>query len=157
MIRKLQNNDINRVMELWLNSNLEAHDFIPKEYWITNTTAVQEQLLQAEVYVYESDGTVLGFVGMQGNYLAGIFVDSTYRSTGIGKKLLDYVKDIYPIFTLGVYQKNCRAVAFYLREGLFISSEGIEEDTQNIEYIMTWNRQNTSNLCTAKNEHQCEY
>ena len=43
--------------------------------------------------------------------LAGIFVDSDVRSMGIGKKLLDYIKSIYPAFSLHVYQKNERAVA----------------------------------------------
>lgn len=29
MIRELQRADINRVAEIWLNTNLKAHDFIP--------------------------------------------------------------------------------------------------------------------------------
>ena len=29
MIRKMQNTDINRVADIWLKTNLKAHDFIP--------------------------------------------------------------------------------------------------------------------------------
>ena len=29
MIRKMQNPDINRVADIWLKTNLKAHDFIP--------------------------------------------------------------------------------------------------------------------------------
>ena len=36
MIRKLQNVDINRVADLWLKTNLEAHDFISAQYWKHN-------------------------------------------------------------------------------------------------------------------------
>ena len=54
------------------------------------------------------------------DYLAGIFVDKKCRSMGIGKGLLDCIKKNYPVFSLNVYQKNRRAVDFYLREGLVV-------------------------------------
>lgn len=79
MIRMFDARDLDQVMELWLNGNIEAHDFIPRNYWESNAPMVQEQLLQAEIYVYETDGKILGFVGLQGDYLAGIFVDRHAR------------------------------------------------------------------------------
>ena len=36
MIRSLQNIDIDQVAEIWLHTNIEAHDFIPKQYWCGN-------------------------------------------------------------------------------------------------------------------------
>ena len=86
MIRNMQTRDSQRVMQLWLNGNLQAHNFIPAKFWESNAPSVYEQLLQADGYVYEADGEILGFAGMQGNYLAGIFVDVRSRSLGIGKK-----------------------------------------------------------------------
>ena len=53
MIRKIQNIDINRVADIWLKTNLKAHDFIPEQYWTSNYELVKEMMLQAEVYVYE--------------------------------------------------------------------------------------------------------
>ena len=88
----MQSRDSQRAMQLWLNGNLQAHDFIPAKFWESNAPSVYEQLLQANGYVYEADGEILGFVGMQGNYLAGIFVDAKSRSLGIGKKLLNHIK-----------------------------------------------------------------
>ncbi|MFR7971908.1 MAG: hypothetical protein ACLU8C_05935 [Lacrimispora saccharolytica] len=79
MIRMFDACDLDQVMELWLNGNIEAHDFIPRNYWESNAPMVREQLLQAEIYVYETDGKILGFVGLQGDYLAGIFVDRHAR------------------------------------------------------------------------------
>lgn len=72
IILKLQNADIAQVMQIWLNGNEDAHPFIPKEYWKSNFVTVREQLLQAEVYVYESDNTVQCFIGLQGVYIAGL-------------------------------------------------------------------------------------
>ena len=37
MIRKMQNPDINRVADIWLKTNLKAHDFIPEQYWISTS------------------------------------------------------------------------------------------------------------------------
>lgn len=87
MIGKFLPGDTEQVMQIWLNGNIEAHNFVPRAYWESNASAVREQLLQAELYVYKIDGKIQGFVGMQGNYLAGIFVDKDVRSMGIGKKL----------------------------------------------------------------------
>lgn len=140
MIRRFETKDTGQVMQIWLESNLETHDFVPSEYWRSQYQSVHEQLLQADIYVYEQDKKVHGFAGMTGDYLAGIFVDKKYRSMGIGKDLLAYVKKNYPAFSLNVYQKNRRAVDFYLREGLSVVSQGIDEDTAEADYTMEWNQ-----------------
>lgn len=41
MIRKLQKTDINRVADIWLDTNLKAHDFIPAKYWKNNFQLVK--------------------------------------------------------------------------------------------------------------------
>lgn len=138
MIRKLKPCDIENVMKIWLAGNIEVHSFVPRAYWEINAPTVREQLLQADVYVYDEDDVIQGFVGMQENYLAGIFVDKAYRSGGIGKILLNFIKERFPSFSLTVYQKNQRAIAFYQREGLVIASKELEEDTGNMEYTMKW-------------------
>ena len=48
MIRKMQNIDINRVADIWLKTNLKAHDFIPEQYWTSNYELVKEMMSQAE-------------------------------------------------------------------------------------------------------------
>ncbi len=111
------------------------------DYWLSNYQSVQKQLLQADIFVYEQDEEIQGFVGMTDDYLAGIFVDKKCRSMGIGKELLECVKQNYPVFSLNVYQKNRRAVDFYLREGLSIISKGIDEDTSEADYTMVWNKE----------------
>ena len=127
-----------QVMKIWLNGNLEAHAFIPREYWESNAEAVKEQLLQAEIFVCEEDGKIQGFAGLQGNYLAGIFVEAGSRSKGVGRELINRVKETHPSFSLHVYAENERAVSFYRREGLTVVSRETEEDTGRMEYTMEW-------------------
>ena len=116
MIRKLRKTDINRVADIWLKTNLKAHYFIPEQYWTNNYEVVKEMLPQAEVYVYEDDKIIQGFVGINDEYIEGIFVSDEMQSHGIGKILLDYMKDKKVRLQLNVYQKNVRAISFYQRE-----------------------------------------
>ena len=138
MIRKMKNIDINRVADIWLKTNLKAHYFIPEQHWTSNYELVKEMLLQAEVYVYEDNKMIQGFVGLSNEYIEGIFVSDETQSCGIGKLLLDYTKNKKVRLRLNVYQKNTRALSFYQREGFDIQCEGFDGATGEKEYTMLW-------------------
>lgn len=142
MIRTFRENDLAAVMKIWLDTNIKVHSFIPKAYWTDNYAAVKEMLPQAEVYVYEDNDThqIVGFIGLTNNYIAGIFVKEAAQSKGIGKQLLNYVKEIKTFISLSVYQKNERAVSFYQREHFIIQSENIDDCTDEKEFIMNWSK-----------------
>ena len=138
MIRKLLNRDIDRVADIWLKTNLKAHYFISNQYWKSNYELVKEMMSQSEVYVYEDDKMIQGFIGVSDEYIEGIFVSDEMQSRGIGKMLLDYIKDKKDRLQLKVYQKNVRAMSFYQREGFTIQSESMDEFTGEKEYVMNW-------------------
>ena len=143
MVRKFETQDLDTVMQIWLHGNLDAHAFIPASFWEAHFEMVRDMLPQAELYVHENEATrqIDGFIGLTENHIEGIFVAKAARSKGIGKALLDYVKSRRPRLTLGVYQKNERALAFYRREKFVVQSEGIDEDTNEAEIQMLWTRQ----------------
>jgi len=138
MIRRMKISEIDEIGDIWLQSNLEAHNFIDRSYWLDNLIPVKEQFKQADIFVYAEDQKVLGFVGLQGNYIAGIFVKSEFRSHSIGRQLLDYLKNNYSNLSLDVYDKNFRAVKFYQKNGFTIVSTDINSDSDEKEYRMTW-------------------
>lgn len=143
MIRKITDTDIDSVMTIWLSSNIDSHFFIPKQYWQGNYDSVKSALPDAEVYVYlEDTGKILGFIGLQENYIAGLFVDKVYRSHGVGKALLDYVKSIKQNLSLKVYDKNKGALRFYTREGFVCESTDIDEETNEKELLMRYDSKN---------------
>ena len=111
--------------DLWLAANLQAHGFISYGYWKENQALVK-------------DGEILGFVGLDGEYIEGIFAAGKAQSQGIGKSLLDFLKAKKPELHLNVYQKNTRAIRFYEREGFQIQSEGLDEATGEKDYAMAW-------------------
>lgn len=138
MIRELHKADIDKVADIWLDTNIKAHSFIPAEYWESNFELVKEMMLQAEVYVYEVDHEIQGFIGMTDEYINGIFVCGEMQSQGIGKSLLDYAKSEKKKLLLNVYQKNARAISFYQREGFDIQCSDLDEATGEKEYVMVW-------------------
>ena len=142
MVRKFETQDLDTVMQIWLHGNLDAHVFIPASFWKAHFEMVRDMLPQAELYVHENEAPrqIDGFIGLTENHIEGIFVAKAARSNGIGKALLDHVKPLKPRLTLGVYQKNERALAFYRREQFVVQSEGIDEDTNEAEIQMLWTR-----------------
>ena len=141
MIRELRKADINSVAEIWLDTNRKAHAFIPASYWERNFTAVKEMLPQAEVYEYETETGIQGFLGLNGEYIEGIFVSEEAQLHGIGKCLLDYAKNRKPALRVNVYQKHMRAIHFYQREGFQIQREGLDAATGEPDYEMLWQRE----------------
>lgn len=95
-------------------------------------------LSQAEVYVYETDQKIQGFIGVNEEYIEGIFVCNEMQSQGIGKILPEHIKDKKPKLLLNVYQKNTRAIHFYQRKGFKIQFEGADETTGETDYVMAW-------------------
>lgn len=140
MIRHLQKSEISTVADIWLDTNIKAHSFIPAQYWYDNYESVKEALGQAEVYVYECENKIYGFVGLRDDYVAGIFVCGKEQAKGVGKQLLDFVKNIKNQLSLTVYQNNTRAVKFYQRENFEIQREYTDRITGENEYLMTWRR-----------------
>ena len=142
MIRKYVDSDIDAVMQIWLNTNIQAHSFISPDYWKNNFDVVKEMLPLAEIYVHEIDSAnrIDGFIGLNDDYIEGIFVKEEAQSKGIGKQLLDHVKKVKSTLRLNVYQKNKQAIQFYLREEFGIQSESLDRNTGEKEFIMIWKR-----------------
>lgn len=139
MIRPMKEQDLDAVLQIWLEGNREAHSFIPAAYWEENLPAVRQALPQADVRVYEDADGVQGFVGVQDeNYIAGLFVRAAARGKGVGAQLLNHVKAGADRLTLHVYEKNVRAVKFYERENFHILAE--RADGCESEYCMLWGR-----------------
>ncbi|WP_250160302.1 hypothetical protein [Clostridiisalibacter paucivorans] len=46
MIKKLEMSEIDSIMKIWLQTNIKAHDFIPKSYWMENYDFVKKFYLK---------------------------------------------------------------------------------------------------------------
>lgn len=129
MFRLAERQDLDRIMEIWLEGNLQAHDFVDPAYWTGCLQEVREAIAQADVWVWDENGRVEAFAGMVEHYLAGLFVSGAQRGKGIGGLLLEHIKEQRFPLTLHVYSRNAGAVQFYERHGFGIVSEYIDPET----------------------------
>lgn len=138
MIRQFHINDLDKIMEIWLETNIISHDFIDENYWKNNFKLVKDMMPSSTIYVCELNNKVVGFIGIIDSYIAGIFVENAFQSKGIGKQLLDCAKNKNSHLTLSVYAKNIKAINFYNREDFYKTSQKTDETTNELEITMVW-------------------
>lgn len=141
MIKKLNINQLDEVMKIWIDTNIDAHNFIPKEYWLNNFDLVKQMLPTADIYVFDENNIIKGFIGiMEQSYIAGLFVKKEYQGEGIGKKLIEYCKSKYEKLELDVFVKNEKALNFYYKNNFIVMDKKINEETKELEYTMLFNK-----------------
>lgn len=145
MIRKFKEEDTTKVMAIWTKGNFEAHSFIDKDYWLLNYNKVKDEYLKkSETYVYTENNDIKGFISILNNeYIGALFIKNEYRRSGIGRKLINFVKDKYDKLTLNVYEKNINAILFYTKLGFINQKIQIDDKTNEKEYVMEWRKEDT--------------
>lgn len=138
MIRKLENKDVDKIMTIWKESTIKAHDFIDKQYWEDNYETVENIYLpMSETFLYVDQDNIKGFISIiENEFIGALFIDVNYQGEGIGSKLIDYVTEKYGELELAVYKDNERAVKFYKNKGFKVIKEQESEDSNFKEYIM---------------------
>ena len=140
MLRKMKTDDLDPVVQIWLESNRQAHSFIEADYWEKNKEEVRKMLPYSLIQIAEIEGNIVGFIGMNENKIVGLFVNCNFQSRGIGYSLIEWAKTGNEELTLSVYQKNQRALQFYLKEGFVIGERLMDQKTGEIELLMQWKR-----------------
>ena len=135
MIREFKSADLDKVMEIWLQGNEQAHNFIDSNFFKQNFDIVEMLIPMSTVYVQDLDG-VTGFVGITENYISGLFVEQGYRRQGTGKALVNKAKQRYNELFVHVYKKNTDAVNFFLSQNFEIISESINEESNESELLL---------------------
>ena len=140
-IELFKNTDLDEIVELWYETSIKTHNFIPVGYWRTNKEVMKtEYLPNSETYLAIKTGKIIGFISMKRDYLAGLFVKNDVQGEGVGTQLLDYIKQRQDVIRLNVYKKNTGAVRFYEKRDFKLVSENIDEKTGESEYLMEWHK-----------------
>ena len=98
-------------------------------------------LPDSETYLAISDGMIIGFVAMVGNYLAALFIACKMQGNGTGKKLLNFIKENRSSIQLKAYKNNARAVEFYRNQGFNVIAEDKDDETGETEFLMEWKKE----------------
>ena len=139
MIRLSRASELDEIMDLWLESNRQAHAFICDSYWLSHYDAVKTEIAKG-VFVAEQNNVITGFIGLRGNYIAGLFVRADKRRRGTGSALIDFCKEKRSVLELHVFEKNKSAFLFYEKNGFKeIEIRAAEEIPEN-EIFMRWEK-----------------
>ncbi|BDZ29716.1 GNAT family N-acetyltransferase [Lactiplantibacillus sp. WILCCON 0030] len=129
---------LDQLMAIWLAGNLAAHPFVKADYWRKQLPAVRAALPAARLIIAIETGQLIGFLGLQGNYIAGIFVTATAQKQGVGTALLNAAKTQQSKLQLDVYVANRSAVAFYHHSDFQVHRQSIDKAVNQPEYNMRW-------------------
>ncbi len=137
MVKEFDLCKLNEVMQIWLYTNIDAHSFIPKDYWTGNYDLVKKILPCSEILVCEEEA-IYGFIGITDkSYIAGLYVLKEFQRRGYGAELLEECKKRYSILTLDVYAKNTQAINFYKKHGFKLTDVKDNTDTKEVGYTMS--------------------
>ena len=98
-------------------------------------------LENAEVWVAEEDGSLLGFAALEGDALELLYVEPGAQGRGIGSALLGHVKSLRPHgFRFWVFQRNERARRFYERRGCRVLrlTDGSANEEREPDVLYEW-------------------
>ena len=137
MIRKIKEEDLTKVMSLWIKGNFQGNYFIEKDYWLEIYNKTKNLFLDKyNTYIYEENNNILGFVSIFKNEVKAISVEKSNRRRGIGRKLINFCQDKYINLTVTVFEKNVNAFLFFSAIGFKNINIGLNKDFKEKEYLM---------------------
>ena len=109
---------VRSLADVWERSVRATHDFLlPGE--VERLRAVVPDALEGvpRLLVAEVAGAPVGFLGMDGDFVEMLFVDSDWRGRGVGRVLMARATEALGAREVSVNEQNLQAVGFYERLG----------------------------------------
>ncbi|QHC20129.1 GNAT family N-acetyltransferase [Streptomyces sp. GS7] len=138
IIRRYRPADQDAVTDLWSRAARQAHPFIEGEGGGERARLLREvYLAEAENWVAERDGTVIGLLGLLGGgtgddagaKVGGLFVAPEAQGGGTGRELLEHAAARYGALSLEVFEENARARRFSAHLGFTERGRRTDEQT----------------------------
>jgi putative acetyltransferase len=130
MIRKHEEKDLEDILNVWHTSSSMAHPFLKKSFVEKVKKDMRKMYIpNSETWVYLDDGVVIGFIGMQGNEIGGLFVLPSHHSKGVGTKLVDFMKTLHRELEVEVFVENSIGRSFYDKYGFQVISKDTHKES----------------------------
>ena len=131
MIRPYAAKDLDDLLTAWGAASEIAHPFLSDEFIASERENIPDLYLpNAETWVFEADGTVVGFIALIGNEVGAIFVHPSHQKIGIGHQLMDMAKELRGELEVEVFAANSIGRAFYAKYGFIPIEEKVHEPTR---------------------------
>jgi putative acetyltransferase len=117
-------------MRVWAAASAVAHPFLSEEFLERERHEIPNvHLPNAETWVWEASGRVVGFIALLGNEVGAIFVDPTVHRSGIGRALMDRARASRGELEVEVFKANTIGRAFYASYGFEPMREAVHGPT----------------------------
>ena len=105
-----------------------AHPFLPDEFLASERKNIANLYLpNAETWVFEADGRVVGFIALIGSEVGAIFVHPSHQKLEIGQRLMDKAREIRGELEVEVFTANSIGRSFYAKYGFVLIEEKVHE------------------------------
>ncbi|QDU07704.1 GNAT family N-acetyltransferase [Gimesia aquarii] len=132
IIREYRAEDLNDLLSAWESASRLAHPFLTDEFLEQERDNIPNLYLpNAETWVIEQGGQVIGFIALLGNEVGAIFVQPEFHGTGAGKALMDKAQELRGDLEVEVFKENTIGQEFYARYGFQPLKESVHEPTGN--------------------------
>ncbi|TWU58549.1 putative N-acetyltransferase YjaB [Rubripirellula tenax] len=130
ILRKYESSDLGDLMVTWESASKLAHPFLPEAFQDQIRHDIPSVYLpNAETWVMEQDGQVIGFIALIGNEVGAIFVKAEFQGTGAGRALMGKAVELRGDLEVEVFKANGIGRKFYQRYGFELLSESVHEPT----------------------------
>ncbi|UXX84839.1 GNAT family N-acetyltransferase [Roseovarius pelagicus] len=136
-IRAYHADDIEPVMAAWRGANALAHPFLATDFVAEVEQAIRNIYVpQAETYVLEVDGAVVGFIALLGAEIGGLFLDPAQHGNGYGRAMVDHAVALKGPLRVDVFRDNAIGRAFYERYGFEFVADELHEPSGQMNRTM---------------------
>jgi len=130
VIREYRAADCADVLEVWARASAVAHPFLSEEFLELERERIPSVYLpNAETWVWEAEGRVVGFIALLGSEVGALFVDPRFHRSGIGRALMDRARDLRGALEVEVFERNGLGRAFYAKYGFEPMHQKLHEET----------------------------
>lgn len=132
-IRHYKESDLNELLLAWEPSSRLAHPFMDEAFFAKELHNIPNMYLpNADTWVAELDGKVVGFIALIGNEVGGLFLDPSCHGKRLGKALMDKAQELHGDLVVDVFKENAIGRRFYDRYGFKRHGEKVWEDTGDV-------------------------
>lgn len=114
--------DFPRIIEVWEASVRATHHFVAESDIQLFKSLTEKALPDLNLTcVRDEAGAVVGFMAVEADDVAALFIEPSWRGHGVGRRLMTYAINTLHATTVDVNEQNEQAVGFYLRMGFEVA------------------------------------
>ncbi|RKZ97015.1 MAG: GNAT family N-acetyltransferase [Gammaproteobacteria bacterium] len=133
IIRHYKDDDLPDVLSAWESASRFSHPFLSNDFFENERYNIPNFYLpNADIWVVEHNGKVIGFIALFGNKVCAVFVKPEFHGTGAGRALMDKAQELHGNLEVDVFKKNSIGCKFYSSYGFKSAGKKFHKETGHV-------------------------